>query len=197
MRSNTFSDDLGFWFFIIVFLGGFVAIVAYYNSEIKEPLIIIPGRDQKTTIKTPGGVDLETVEKFKQRWLENEKIVEIIREYQKNFHKAFEEYNMKFILGLMNKSKRHSPLYGEEWAKERALQESIENVTDSKSYTVLDIAYYVRANMAVRDSNSFYEKLSRDEFGSLFVIKPNEEMEFITKIMTNFKSSDEQQFLKT
>lgn len=40
MRSNTFSDDLGFWFFIIVFLGGFVAIVAYYNSEIKEPLII-------------------------------------------------------------------------------------------------------------------------------------------------------------
>jgi len=175
----------------LMVLENLIELVTIPQLAIIKTGIIIPGREQDTGIKTPQGVSLENLEEFKKDWIKNEKVVETIREYQKTLNLAFDEYNMQFILGRMNESKRHAPLYGDQWEKERALQDRVERVTDSKSFTILGRAYYNMGAHFFRDAGPLHKELSKDKFGKKFLTSRDEELKFITYFMTNFTSSDE------
>ncbi len=158
---------------------------------IETPTIIIPGQKQEPTIKTPMGISLEDIEELQHDWRDKGDVVETIREYQKTLKLAFDEYNMQFILGKIIRSREFPVLYGEKWEKERKLQKRIEDVTDFRAVSVLDSAYYGMGNRFLRAGDRLYKQLSKDNFGRRFLTTKEEEIEYITKLMTNFTESDE------
>jgi len=135
--------------------------------------IIIPGEEPEIGIKTAPGLDFLAVDDFQEQWMSNP-ISQTVREFQETLNKAFDEYNMKFILFCMKLSRRNFIPPG--MKKETAIQENIQRVFDREAYPVLDSAYYNMGNRFFHSCGELCRRLSEDEFGKKFLLNRNEEI---------------------
>ncbi len=136
--------------------------------------IIVPGEDEpETRIRTAQGLDFLAVDDFASEWLSNP-ISQVVREFQETLQKAFDEYNMKFILFYMGRSQRS--FIPPEMKKEAAIQENIQRVFDRSAYPALDSAYYNIGNRFFHSCGELCRRLGADEFGKKFLLNMDEEV---------------------
>lgn len=140
---------------------------------VKTPRIVIPGQIDETKIETFDGHDADKVEHLQKQWMTNHETREKIRDYHETLEKAMDEYAMQFILNCINHSRiNFLPL---DWKEEREIQERVTKAWDSKSYGVLDSAYYNMAQRFFIGVGRLWEELKEDDFGKLFVL-PQEDI---------------------
>jgi hypothetical protein len=149
-------------------------------AVITTPVIIIPGKEEVPKITTPSGMNLLAIESLQEEW-RNNPVSETVGEYQKYLNLAFDEYNMKFMAGLIDRAKMHFINSGKEWAEERKIQERINKVADSRAYSILDSAYYNMGNRFFNGCGALWKKLDSDEFGKFFILYNEDVHEFMKK----------------
>ena len=145
------------------------------------PTIIIPGEEFRVAIENTKGVNFESIEEFQEQWMKNP-ISQTVRKYQEQLNSAFDEYNMKFMLNLINRARINSIAMGDDWVKERKLQDIIENVADSKAYYVLDSAYYDMGNRSYRGCGRLRKELNENNFGKMFILDMDEMTNVLRKV---------------
>ena len=139
---------------------------------VSGPVVIIPGEENEERWETAEGFDAGRIEEFQTKTFENPEAMKAVQEYKETLQKAFDEYNMQFVLGLMRGSKLH--YIDLDWDV-MDLKKEIDEIYDGKSFTALDSAYYNMGNRFFRSCSSLYMKLKDDEFGNLFILSPEEE----------------------
>jgi hypothetical protein len=139
-----------------------------YISSV-DSVIIKPKEQPELKIKTAGGHDFSKVERLQIDWLEKHTIREKIRKYEKALKSAFDEYNLKYVLGLAVHIDLQIYNTG---AEERRLRRKIIDAVDGKTYHCLDNAYYTRGNSLKKVASRLGEELYKDPYGKFFVLTP-------------------------
>lgn len=131
--------------------------------------------EPEPTLETPEGFDATRIERLQQLWLLNTRITPKIRAYQQALQTAFDEHNMKFILGRMYYAQM--PFIPSNFGRVYEIHQEMRERMDVPSFSALDSAYYGRANTLFSGAGRIWEVLSRDRFGKLFILNKDEDRE--------------------
>lgn len=143
-------------------------------ASVKIPLIFTP-EDDKTTVQTSGGQDIERVEWLQEQWMRSPEVGRAIRNYRKALDESVDEYNMGLVLNLNYHARICSiPM---DWKEEYNVHSELRKKFDSDAYSVLDSAYYNKANALLRASGEFWKELDATALGRFFRLTLEEEAE--------------------
>lgn len=141
----------------------------------------------KAKLETPGGHNYVMTEELQEGWFREPEVAEDVRSFQKHLNGAFEEFNLKFILGRMyNSLKLFVP---EDFGRVYKIHHKIMDAFGGKyedrglEFVALDNAYY---NMAKRFFNRVagsWNKLNESNFGKRFILSPEEDRKAMEDVM--------------
>jgi len=138
----------------------------------KRPAIIANEAEDKLSISSARGFDFDKIESIQREWMKSPETGNLVREYKKALEAAFDEYNLQFVMGMMQYARRSN--IPSDWKDEHAVQVRIDKVMDTKAYTALDSAYYMAGNRLFQSAGPLWQKLDQDNFGKFFRLTPEE-----------------------
>lgn len=112
--------------------------------------------------------------------------MENVRSFQSTLTKAFDEFNLKFILFKMYYSL--SLPFLDDFEEKSKVQERIIKAFGGKHpllgerFNALDSAYYSTGRRFFSQAGQYWEKLSKSDFGRLFILSPEEDKEAMKRV---------------
>jgi hypothetical protein len=139
-----------------------------------------PGKKYEKRVVTATGHDAGRIEQLQQHWLTDSELSESVRSFQRGLQEAFDEYNLKYVLGRMFQSQKHQ--LPKKARAEAELQKRVIQAAGRDEYLALDDAYYRMGNRFYQGCADLYKKLSRTQFGMMFILLQEELTAEISRI---------------
>lgn len=143
----------------------------------------------KIDLETPEGYDTSKVEDIQIRWFEEPKIVENARNFQNNLNKAFEEFNLKFVLFRMHRSlglfipNDFGEVYNIQKRIIKAFGGKYDIMSSGNKLNALDNAYYNVGMSFFNQGGQYWGRLSESDFGRMFLLSPEEDQEAMNSVL--------------
>lgn len=143
----------------------------------KEGEILMP---QDRLIST-NGLDPAAIEHFQREYWENLDVVSDIREYRMALERAFDPYNLQFVLNQFGRIRAGATFDLE--GGEVEIADSINSIFDTRNYSVLEDVYYNEGNRHLYSLGNYWAKLDGHPYGKNFRLTEEEAQQFLGAII--------------
>jgi len=94
-----------------------------------------------------------------------------LEKYARVLYSAFDEFNLQFILGRIDRAR--TPFLDDDW-EEHKLQKRIKRCFTEVAYSALDSAYYNKAKNFFAQAGPVWDELASSNYGRVFVLNQKE-----------------------